>query len=76
MKKPRPTDGQIDFSDFELTIKHYIDRFNATRNQIVKAMVSVQAQLDKGAIIMDSKAYFEKTLTQVMQEDGFRSHFV
>jgi len=76
LEKSRPTDGQIDFSNFELTIKHYIDKFKATKNQIVKAMVSVQAQLDKGAIIMDSKAYFEKTLTQVMQEDDFRSHFV
>lgn len=76
LKEATQTDGQIDFSDFELTIKHYIDKFKATRNQVVKAMVSVQAQLDRGSIIMDSKAYFEKTLTQVMQEDDFRSHFV
>jgi hypothetical protein len=39
-------------------------------------MISIQGQLDKGTIIMDYKAYFEKTLTQVMQEDDFRKHFV
>lgn len=76
VKKERLTDEQIDFSDLEQVIKFYTDKFSATRNQVIKAMISVQGQLDKGIIIMDYKAYFEKTLVQLLQDEGFQKHFV
>jgi DNA-binding Lrp family transcriptional regulator len=75
-KEKRLTEGQIDFSDFQQVIQYYMDNFSATRSQVLKALISVQDQLYKGTIIMDYKAYFEKTLTQVMQEEDFRKHFV
>lgn len=76
LKEGRPTDAQIDFSDYEQAVNHYMAKFGATREQVVKAMVSVQVQLDNGAVILDCKAYFEKALTQLMQEDDFRKHFL
>lgn len=72
----RPTDRRIDFSDAEQVIKYYGERLGASRRQVVLAILSVQAQRDKGAVILDHKAYFEKTLTQLLQEEDFRRHFV
>ncbi|MHB1127537.1 MAG: helix-turn-helix domain-containing protein [Bacillota bacterium] len=72
----RRTDGQTDFSDPDKVIKYYTERSGATDRQVMLAMLSVQAQIDKGTVIMDYKAYFEKTLTQLIQEEDFRKHFV
>jgi len=72
----RPADWRIDFSDPKQVIKYYSDRFGATERQVVMAMLSVQAQVDKRTVIMDYKAYFEKTLQQLLQDEDFRKHFV
>ncbi|MHB1128215.1 MAG: hypothetical protein ACYC2T_14920 [Bacillota bacterium] len=72
----RRIDGQTDFSDPEEVIKYYTGRSGATDRQVMLAMLSVQAQIDKGTVIMDYKAYFEKTLAQLIQEEDFRKHFV
>lgn len=69
-------DRRIDFSDYEQSVQFYIDKFGASREQVLKAMISVQDQMENGAQIFDSKAYFEKTLTQLIQEEDFRRHFV
>ncbi|MHB1126944.1 MAG: helix-turn-helix domain-containing protein [Bacillota bacterium] len=75
-REKRQTDGQTDFSDPEAVIKYYTTRSGATDRQVMLAMLSVQAQIDKGTVIMDYKAYFEKTLAQLIQEEDFRKHFV
>lgn len=75
LKEGGQTGKRTDFTDYEQVVNHYMDRFGAARDQVVKAMVSVQAQLDNGTVILDCKAYFEKTLTQLMQEDDLRKHF-
>lgn len=76
LQEERQTGGPIDFSDFEQVVAYYMREYGATRNQVVKAMVSVQAQRDRGNIILDYKAYFEKALEQLMQEEEFQKHFV
>lgn len=72
----RPTDGRIDFGNPRQVTQYYAQKFGATERQVILAILAVQAQLDKGTVIMDTKAYFEKTLTQLLQEEDFRKHFV
>jgi len=44
----RPTERRIDFSNPNLVIRYYAEKFGAGERQVVPTMLSVQTQLDKG----------------------------
>jgi len=75
-KQKRQTDRRIDFSHPERVIRYYADKFGASERQVMMTMLSVQAQLDKGAVIHNYQAYFEKSLTQLLADEQFRQHFI
>ncbi|MFZ5592328.1 MAG: helix-turn-helix domain-containing protein [Bacillota bacterium] len=62
-------------SNPELVIRYYTEEFGASERQVVMTMLSVQAQLDKGAVINNYQAYFEKALLELLQEQRLRSYF-
>jgi len=74
--KERQADRLIDFSDQKQLVGYYAGKFGATERQVVMAMLSVQAQVDQGTVIIDYKAYLEKTLQQLVQDEQIRTHFV
>ncbi|TDA70490.1 MAG: helix-turn-helix domain-containing protein [Clostridia bacterium] len=49
--RKRLTDRRIDFANPQPLIRYYAERFGADARQVVMAMLAVQAQLDKGAVI-------------------------
>ncbi|TDA70595.1 MAG: hypothetical protein D9V47_00640 [Clostridia bacterium] len=59
-----------------MVIGYYAHKFVASERQVVMAMLAVEAQLDKGAVITNHQAYFEKTLQHLVEEQIFRNLFV
>jgi hypothetical protein len=74
--RKRLTDRRIDFVNFQPLIRYYAERFGANARQVVMAMLAVEAQLDKGTVITNHQAYFEKTLQHLVEEQIFRNLFV